>query len=631
MPFDTQTAPTPTGSTGCGCGGGCDRCSTGLATACRPRFFAGQLLTDADLTRLEEYVVAKDRLHNRYLVGTGVVCGLEVVCNPCDDTVTVRPGYALGPCGEDIVVPADTRVDVGALVRAQRRSTARIDCAPYKDMPASCEAAEQRWILGICYDERPARPVATLRSSASCAGACGGSCGASGGSWGGSGSSCGCSSATGTGMATSMSTSAVGTPAGCENTVTCEGFRFVLSPDTSALTDRRRPVPDGALDRQGEGLPGDPDGARDPGAQGPVAQGRRHLLLHAARGTARPPAARGVLRLRAPGSARRGRLPRARRPGGGRQGTAGAAADARHRHRPVPRVPLLGVAAAVPRRLRRRLRPARDAHGSRLRPAGARRLRLELAALRGHAPDARLLAELAAHRGGAAPGGEPRLLPAGGTPPVRRRRPAACLPGDRAGSPAGARGTPGGCGGSAAGSGRAGGAGRWRRDHVGRDRERPPGRPGCPARVAPGPRRLRRRRRSLGRRRGDRAGPDGRDRPAGPAGGVRCRVGRAVRGAGLRPRRRAGGVPAGGPRRRPADRGVPARRRRRPARPGQRRGRWASPRRAAPGNASRPRDPPSRRAGGPAGRPGVDRGAAGAAAHRPGPDDHGAAEGGGAQ
>jgi hypothetical protein len=247
MPFDTQTAPTPTRSTGCGCGGGCDRCSTGLATACRPRFFAGQLLTDADLTRLEEYVVAKDRLHNRYLVGTGVVCGLEVVCNPCDDTVTVRPGYALGPCGEDVVVPADTRVDVAALVRAQRRSTARIDCAPFKDMPASCEAAEQRWILGICYDERPARPVATLRSSASCAGACGGSCGASGGSWGGSCSSCGCSSATGTGIATSMSTSAVGMPAGCENTVTCEGFRFVLSPDTSTLTDRRRPVPDGAL------------------------------------------------------------------------------------------------------------------------------------------------------------------------------------------------------------------------------------------------------------------------------------------------------------------------------------------------------------------------------------------------
>src|SRR6266542_5411055 len=56
----------------CGCckpGRTCD----GLECLCRPRFFAGQLLTDEDLRRLDHYVVAKDRLHNRYLHGPGSV------------------------------------------------------------------------------------------------------------------------------------------------------------------------------------------------------------------------------------------------------------------------------------------------------------------------------------------------------------------------------------------------------------------------------------------------------------------------------------------------------------------------------------------------------------------------------
>ena len=140
----------------------------GLECLCRPRFFAGSAPDRRDLRRLDHYIVAKNRLHNRYLHGTGVVCGLEVVCNPCDDTVTVRTGYAIGPCGEDIVVCADTAVDVGELIRdaaASRRggSTAM----PYGGRPAQdCEAARQRWILAICYDERPSRGVTSLRRPA---------------------------------------------------------------------------------------------------------------------------------------------------------------------------------------------------------------------------------------------------------------------------------------------------------------------------------------------------------------------------------------------------------------------------------------------------------------------------------
>src|SRR5215831_10675716 len=101
----------------------CPACG-GLECLCRPRFFAGQLLSDEDLNRLDHYVVAKNRLHNRYLFGTGVVCGLEVVCSTCDpaggDSVIVKTGYALSPCGNDIVVCKEEAVNVCDLINRCR-------------------------------------------------------------------------------------------------------------------------------------------------------------------------------------------------------------------------------------------------------------------------------------------------------------------------------------------------------------------------------------------------------------------------------------------------------------------------------------------------------------------------------
>src|SRR5438552_12275393 len=71
----------------------------------RPRYFCGQLLTDKDLDAAQRYVIEKNKLHNRYLVGTGVVCGLAVRCDPCDEcAVTVEPGHAIDCCGNDIVL-----------------------------------------------------------------------------------------------------------------------------------------------------------------------------------------------------------------------------------------------------------------------------------------------------------------------------------------------------------------------------------------------------------------------------------------------------------------------------------------------------------------------------------------------
>lgn len=121
-------------SGGCGCGGGqtsaaqCVSGDVGCATGggqgySRPHFFAGQLLTEEDLQALGDYVIGKNRLHNRHLFGDGVVCGLEVTCNPCGGgTVVVQPGYALDCCGNDLLLSCPTELDVNAMARDLRRN-----------------------------------------------------------------------------------------------------------------------------------------------------------------------------------------------------------------------------------------------------------------------------------------------------------------------------------------------------------------------------------------------------------------------------------------------------------------------------------------------------------------------------
>src|SRR5437763_12124823 len=137
-PPGTRPRPTPDPCTPCPvCGG--------LQCLCRPRFFAGQLLTDEDLNRLDQYIIEKNKLHNRYLHGWGVVCGLEVVCDPCGNLVRVHPGYALSGCGDDIIVCRDESVDVCKLI-TDCCSPQPDDCNPPRPRPEGCDEVEQKWI-----------------------------------------------------------------------------------------------------------------------------------------------------------------------------------------------------------------------------------------------------------------------------------------------------------------------------------------------------------------------------------------------------------------------------------------------------------------------------------------------------
>jgi hypothetical protein len=203
----------------------------GLECLCRPRWVAGQIVSEADLNRLDRYLIGKQHLHNRHLFGTGVVCGLVVHCHRCEPgLVTVSPGYALGPCGEDIVVCAPDTVDVCALVQGCKQRE-DVECRPFGD-DRGCRDVEAEWVLAIRYDEYAARTEPRVRGKAcpscGCAGGC--SCGGGGCSCGGGGCSCGCGGHAGRPMPLTA-------PVECAPTITCESYRYEVFKAPKRPTD----------------------------------------------------------------------------------------------------------------------------------------------------------------------------------------------------------------------------------------------------------------------------------------------------------------------------------------------------------------------------------------------------------
>ncbi|MBA2381289.1 MAG: hypothetical protein H0V73_04185 [Chloroflexi bacterium] len=82
------------------------RC-TEPSTPTRVRFFAGQVLSAADLEVEQSYHRSKERRHNLLLHGSGIVRGLEVTVQGGlvdDQVIAVMPGVAIGPDGEEIIV-----------------------------------------------------------------------------------------------------------------------------------------------------------------------------------------------------------------------------------------------------------------------------------------------------------------------------------------------------------------------------------------------------------------------------------------------------------------------------------------------------------------------------------------------
>jgi hypothetical protein len=107
--------PTMTNATsGCGGNGTAQGQTAKAGFAERPRFFPRQLITPDDLTLGQEYLRNKMRRHNRYVHGWGVVCGARVV-KSADNLawkVVVKPGYILGPYGDEIMIDRDRCFDL---------------------------------------------------------------------------------------------------------------------------------------------------------------------------------------------------------------------------------------------------------------------------------------------------------------------------------------------------------------------------------------------------------------------------------------------------------------------------------------------------------------------------------------
>ncbi len=210
---------------------------TGLQCLDRTRYFAGQLLSDADLTNDQSYWLAKSRLHNRYLNGWGVVCGMQVTCAQCAGWVTVQPGYAIDPCGNDIIVCAAQNFNVVQAIQqcCAPAAQAAPNCSPLRYNPSpSCTDTTQEWCITIQYQEQPSRLITPLTPATSQS-AC--SCGCSNGNGSSSSKSKKSSSNNLTtsgscqSASTATATTATTVPAGaCEATRIVEGFTLGVVP-----------------------------------------------------------------------------------------------------------------------------------------------------------------------------------------------------------------------------------------------------------------------------------------------------------------------------------------------------------------------------------------------------------------
>jgi hypothetical protein len=75
----------------------------------RIKYQSGMVLSAKDLTAEQEYFLERQRRHNRYLHGWGVVSGLSV--SIVDDQMLVEPGMAIDCAGNEIFLESQEKCD----------------------------------------------------------------------------------------------------------------------------------------------------------------------------------------------------------------------------------------------------------------------------------------------------------------------------------------------------------------------------------------------------------------------------------------------------------------------------------------------------------------------------------------
>jgi hypothetical protein len=121
------------------------------------------------MTALVKWTQDKLRLA-RYRHGWGVVCGLDVHCDPMKPaSVMVKPGYAVSCCGDDIIVCTEDSVDLSGqcttkvddclnLAKSDKPDAVQIDFGKYQVLASDVRVVD----LYLRYVEKPSDPTTAL-------------------------------------------------------------------------------------------------------------------------------------------------------------------------------------------------------------------------------------------------------------------------------------------------------------------------------------------------------------------------------------------------------------------------------------------------------------------------------------
>jgi hypothetical protein len=141
-------------------------CANGIME--RPRYFPRQLITPAEMTLEQTYFRDKFRRLVRLLHGWGVVCGAQVCVAPKRDgsgaepwKARVKPGYILGPYGDEIVIDQEHTIDLRttgmtAMCGGPPGDFADPWCA---EVFVKRERSQSPLYVAVQYTEVPTRPV----------------------------------------------------------------------------------------------------------------------------------------------------------------------------------------------------------------------------------------------------------------------------------------------------------------------------------------------------------------------------------------------------------------------------------------------------------------------------------------
>lgn len=142
-----------------------ERKLTELLPARRNRYYYGKLMDVLHFSMEQQYVLSKEWLYNRAILGPGVVCGLwvEPISNSSGNGVIVHSGLAIDGWGREIIVPNDI-----SLVPLELTDQCG---AP---QPSTGQPLPSQVMIQVCYNECSTDFSPALANDPDCG--CGGDC-----------------------------------------------------------------------------------------------------------------------------------------------------------------------------------------------------------------------------------------------------------------------------------------------------------------------------------------------------------------------------------------------------------------------------------------------------------------------